>query len=163
MQRLQQWFNAVDKDRSGSITLQELVIMDWGSVKLSEDTARRLMNLFDNNHSGSITFDEYVCLHTFFSSAQSSFVQSDQDRSGNLDPREVMVALQRTGHNVSQETVNHACKVLSQGTGKINLDAFLRLSAILSNSQRSMEQNDLQKRGVVEFNYDKLVFFALSI
>eukprot|EP01091_Cochliopodium_minus_P016184 TRINITY_DN5985_c0_g1_i11.p1 TRINITY_DN5985_c0_g1~~TRINITY_DN5985_c0_g1_i11.p1 ORF type:complete len:314 (-),score=123.96 TRINITY_DN5985_c0_g1_i11:40-960(-) len=163
VQRLQMWFNAVDKDKSGSISLQELVIMEWGSVKLSEDTARRLMNLFDSNYSGSITFEEYASLHTFFSQVQNSFFTSDNDRSGFLDGREVLPALQRLNIQISPETANFGTKALSNGSGKLNLDAFLRFATVLTNTQRLLEELDLQRRGSVEFNFDKLSKFSLTL
>ena len=48
------WFASLDKDRSGSITFQELSQAQFGGQKLSLVTAKMLVAVFDSDKSGNI-------------------------------------------------------------------------------------------------------------
>ena len=50
----QQWFAAVDRDRSGSITPQELQNLSFGGRPLGYQIALKLVKVFDRDRSGSI-------------------------------------------------------------------------------------------------------------
>ena len=58
-------FSQVDKDNSGSITIDELgdimrsIADDFGIEEPSLKDVQDVFNLLDNNKSGSITFDEF--------------------------------------------------------------------------------------------------------
>lgn len=54
MQQMQQWFAAVDMDRSGTITAHELQNMAFGGLRLGYDTALKLVKVFDRDKNMSI-------------------------------------------------------------------------------------------------------------
>jgi Ca2+-binding EF-hand superfamily protein len=54
MANLQAWFYSVDKDRSGSITYNELANLRFANKPLGVAAAKKLIKVFDKNYSGSI-------------------------------------------------------------------------------------------------------------
>lgn len=88
---LQNWFNQVDRDRSGSIEVQELQqsmffilsciikISDDGQIyrayslvtfegrPIGPQAAAKLIQVFDEDRSASIDFTEYCIMHKFIS------------------------------------------------------------------------------------------------
>jgi len=163
LQRLQMWFNAVDSDRSGQITATELQTMDWGNLKLTPETARKLLNLFDTDRTGSIGFEEYVGLHTFLSAAQNIFSQFDQNRSGFLDGNEVVGALAQGGFQVSPQIVDSLVKGYSQGSGKLNVEQFVNLKTLVATVQRTFDHHDYQHTGIINLNHDTAILFASNL
>ncbi|KAL0064073.1 hypothetical protein AAF712_008932 [Marasmius tenuissimus] len=125
--QLWQWFSAVDTDRSGHITADELqralVNGDWSAFDI--DTVKLLMTMFDTDRSGTIGFNE-VCssfLPSTFPSRidqlvqfsgvwkyvkdwQNVFRHFDKDQSGSIDGSELSSALQQFGYNLSPELLN---------------------------------------------------------
>jgi hypothetical protein len=74
----QQWFNAVDRDRSGSITPNELQSLSFGGRPLGYPIALKLVKVFDRDRNGNIDFREYVTLHMFLKLMQQAFAQCDR-------------------------------------------------------------------------------------
>ena len=158
------WFDAVDTDKSGEITEQELSNMDWGNLKLSLVTARRLLNLFDRNKTGSVTFEEYIALHTFLSKAQQVFAMFDQDRSGFLNGIEVVNALSEGGFQVSPQTAEQLVRTYSRtNNGKLTLEEFINLKTLVATTQRVFEQFDFQHQGFIQLNHDTAVAFVSNL
>lgn len=87
------WFGAIDRDRSGHITANELQQCTFANVPLGFDTAAKLIRVFDKNYSGHIDVYEYCAMHKFLSIMQNAFFAGDRDRSGRLDAIEIHTAL----------------------------------------------------------------------
>ncbi len=87
------WFAAIDRDRSGSITANEIQQCTFANVPLGFDTAAKLVRVFDKNCTGNIDFFEYAAMHKFLSIMQHAFFSGDRDRTGRLDAVEIHTAL----------------------------------------------------------------------
>jgi hypothetical protein len=134
LEQLQQWFAAVDKDRSGTIhpiELQttvvrqngawfQLVRKHWqrrswqfpGNLSLPLEMCIKLVRIFDVDLNGTLTFFEYASMYRFIEVVQMGFYASDRDRSGLLDPMELQNALNQAGLNVTEAvsvSVFHTC------------------------------------------------------
>ncbi|KAF5358283.1 hypothetical protein D9756_001699 [Leucocoprinus leucothites] len=97
--QLWQWFSAVDADRSGSITVQELQSALLNGFDL--DTVKMLMSIFDTDRSGTISFTEFAGLWKYISDWQNVFRHFDRDRSGSIEGRELAEALHSFGYTLS--------------------------------------------------------------
>eukprot|EP00695_Tsukubamonas_globosa_P000828 TRINITY_DN174_c0_g1_i3.p4 TRINITY_DN174_c0_g1~~TRINITY_DN174_c0_g1_i3.p4 ORF type:complete len:88 (-),score=29.09 TRINITY_DN174_c0_g1_i3:236-499(-) len=75
--RLQSWFQAVDTDRSGSVSAKEL------QVALAK---------------------EYCSIHFFIMNMRNIFVQNDVRRTSSLSPAELQHALTAAGFTVGAPT-----------------------------------------------------------
>ena len=54
MTELRRQFDAVDKNKTGNITANELMNISFGGTKLSLETSRKLVKLFDRHGLGQI-------------------------------------------------------------------------------------------------------------
>jgi Ca2+-binding EF-hand superfamily protein len=105
--QLWSWFNAIDVDRSGQLTTEELqralVNGDWQPFNI--ETVRLMMNMFDTDNSGTIGFNEFAALWKYIEDWKQCFQSFDVDRSGTIDQQELSQALHRFGYNISPELV----------------------------------------------------------
>eukprot|EP00695_Tsukubamonas_globosa_P000827 TRINITY_DN174_c0_g1_i1.p1 TRINITY_DN174_c0_g1~~TRINITY_DN174_c0_g1_i1.p1 ORF type:complete len:142 (-),score=34.68 TRINITY_DN174_c0_g1_i1:156-581(-) len=103
--RLQSWFQAVDTDRSGSVSAKELqVALAKGGLNYSLPTIRALIAMFDNDRTGNVSFQEYCSIHFFIMNMRNIFVQNDVRRTSSLSPAELQHALTAAGFTVGAPT-----------------------------------------------------------
>jgi len=106
LQPLQQWFQLVDKDRSGEVDAMELTQAQWpGNAQFSVDTCNKLITVFDKDRSGTMTFYEYAALHKYILHLQNVFFSVDSNRSGTLEPNELQQALHQAGFQTDENSV----------------------------------------------------------
>ena len=62
--QLAQWFNAVDRDRSGQIGAKELqrALVNGNWSHLSEEACRMMIDMFDRDKTGQINVHEFSSL-----------------------------------------------------------------------------------------------------
>ncbi|KAG6907342.1 hypothetical protein DXG01_009299 [Tephrocybe rancida] len=122
-QQLWQWFQAVDADRSGAITVPELsqALVNGNWTPFDLDTVKLLMTLITMGPSISkssprfgntstqvlihfVTMNHYLrCLPQDW---QGVFKHFDADRSGNIDREEMRSALNQFGFNLSPPLID---------------------------------------------------------
>lgn len=155
---LQRWFTTVDRDRSGTITADELQGLAFGGRPLGYSSALKLVKVFDRDYSGSIDFFEYAALHKFITSMQNAFMQADSDRNGVLDPRELVYALQISGFQLTPRAVDSLYrrhdKTMTQG---VTFPMFLDLAADVALLKNQFEWLDADRDGFVTINLDQLI------
>jgi len=154
MQTCRQWFDSVDRDRSGSVSAQELALVQFNGRPLGLGVAQKLIKVFDKDHSGSIDFNEYVALHKFLMTMQTAFFAADQDRSGLIDAREIHTALQQARFSLSLQTVQAITKKFDQTGRGIDFPTFLFVTAHLAHIRSIFEWNDTRNLGTVSLNFD---------
>jgi Ca2+-binding EF-hand superfamily protein len=76
IQQLQQWFFAMDRDRSGSIAVHELAQATFFGQQLGLPAARKFIQAFDKDRSGQIDFTEYAAMHGFIMQMSQIFFQN---------------------------------------------------------------------------------------
>lgn len=116
---LKQWFESVDKDKSGTIELNELkkARLPTGAT-LDDKTILRLMRIFDVDYSGDISFTEFIALWKFLNIALETFSSFDGDKSGSLDRHELDEALNSLGFSCSKRSIDVLVKMNSGLFGK---------------------------------------------
>lgn len=159
IQQLQNFFAAIDRDRSGEISAFELAQTDFGGFKISTDTATMLVKVFDRDRSGQISFNEFASLYKFILSMKQAYLAYDQDRSGSIDSREASLAIQQAGFQLSPQTMEEVFrKFLKPPTAKgLNLEQFIQLSAYLGILRNLFSQFDTNRTGWIQINFDQLV------
>jgi Ca2+-binding EF-hand superfamily protein len=93
---LREIFNDVDKDLSGSISLDELhEALKHGQSNLQFDikTTRLIFNKYDVNSDGSINFSEFKEIFNYINEEQLKFLSIDTDGNEILDAHEFRQAL----------------------------------------------------------------------
>jgi len=163
MQVMQQWFQSVDRDRSGSISSQELAQIQFSGKPLGVSVATKLIKVFDRDHSGSIDFNEYAVLHKFLTMMQNAFFTADRDRSGTIDPPEILQGLQQAGFSLSMATVQAYGKKFDPNGKGLDFPNFLWMCSHLAHCRSIFEWNDTQRRNQIVLSYDALCHIAVDL
>ncbi|XP_019285454.2 peflin isoform X1 [Panthera pardus] len=89
------WFQSVDSDHSGYISIKELkqalVNSNWSSF--NDETCLMMINMFDKTKSGRIDIYGFSALWKFIQQWKNLFQQYDRDRSGSISYTELQQAL----------------------------------------------------------------------
>jgi len=168
---LWQWFQAVDGDRSGSISVLELqaALVNGNWTKFDLDTVKMLMTLFDTDRSGTISFEEFAGLWNYISDWQNVFRHFDRDRSGSIEGRELAEALHSFGYNLSPQLLQLIeSKYASEPTTGygpppgITFDRFVRACVAVKTLTEAFQRVDSDRDGWVQFNYEQFMSIVLS-
>ncbi|KAI0941496.1 hypothetical protein AcW1_003370 [Taiwanofungus camphoratus] len=167
--QLWNWFNAVDTDRSGQITVHELqkalINGDWTPFDL--DTVKLLMTIFDTDRSGSIGFNEFAGLWKYIKDWQNVYRHFDRDRSGSIDVQELREALAQFGYSLSPQMLNLVER--KYGTGGpgappgITFDRFVRACVVIKQLTETFQKLDSDRDGWIQVNYDQFMTTVLSL
>jgi len=163
LMQLNQWFQQVDKDHSGSISPSELGKMvipgqgGWGGKPLGISNARKLIKLVDRDHSGTCDFYEYAALFGFVNQMQMAFWNADTDRSGKLDAREIHGALQQAGFMLSFRSVQVVFKKFASGGfmgvgAGLDFVTFMLMCADIAHNRSLFEMADRDRDGKISFD-----------
>jgi Ca2+-binding EF-hand superfamily protein len=154
--QLSQWFNAVDKDHSGSISSYELRnALSQSGLPFDEDVARKMVRMFDRDGNGTIDFNEFCSLHAYLTQMKGAFYAVDTDKSGFLDYQEVERAVQQAGYRLNQMVLQKIFRqfdTLKQG--KLNFDGYIKLCIYLGTVRQIFQVNDKQRNGTAMFSFD---------
>jgi len=170
--QLWQWFNTVDTDRSGAITVNELeralINGDWTPFDL--DTVKMLMQIFDSDRSGTIGFNEFAGLWKYIKDWQNVFRHFDRDRSGSIDGQELREALGQFGFNLSPPLLDllqrKYASTVSQYGGPppgITFDRFVRACVVVKQLSEAFGRLDTDRDGWIQINYDQFMNTVLSL
>lgn len=153
------WFAAVDSDRSGQVTADELGrALAMGGLQVNPAALGRLIGAFDADGTGTIGPDEFVAVHKFLEQMRGSFAFFDADRSGTLDLNELHQALTRSGYQISMPSFYAFCpKFDTQKIGRVTFDQYLEMCIWLGNMQKLWQFYDPQRRGSIQLTFDQLL------
>lgn len=157
MQQVRQWFMSMDRDRSGSISANELANVAIGGVPIGFETAVKLIRVFDVDKNGTIDFYEYGALHKFLLSMQALFQQQDRDRNGRLDANEIGAALSAGGFRLGPVATQSMFRKYNKSGYGISTVEFLGLVAHVAQVKSLFEWRDKQKTGQVTLDMDSLL------
>uniref|UniRef100_A0A4X2LNN2 Peflin n=1 Tax=Vombatus ursinus TaxID=29139 RepID=A0A4X2LNN2_VOMUR len=97
------WFQTVDSDHSGYISVKELkqalVNSNWSTF--NDETCLMMINMFDKTQTGRIDLFGFSALWTFIQQWKNLFQQYDWDHSGSISYNELQQALFQMGYNLS--------------------------------------------------------------
>mmetsp|Transcript_4327 Transcript_4327/g.6363 ORF Transcript_4327/g.6363 Transcript_4327/m.6363 type:complete len:207 (-) Transcript_4327:1393-2013(-) len=80
---MQQAYNSVDTDRSGTLSYQEVSnALRGAGYRLGEQTLMKLFNALDSQKTGNLNLDGYIELCVFIGTATSIFKRHDQHKNG---------------------------------------------------------------------------------
>ncbi|KAF7972099.1 hypothetical protein HWV62_10092 [Athelia sp. TMB] len=169
--QLWQWFSAVDADKSGSITVNELqtALVNGNWTKFDLDTVKMLMNIFDTDRSGSIGFAEFSGLWKYIADWQGVFRHFDRDQSGSIEGSELAEALSSFGYSLSPTLLTLVEQKYASGPiggfgppPGITFDRFVRACVVIKTLTEAFQRADTDRDGWVTLNYEQFMKIVLS-
>ena len=160
---LQQWFYAVDTDRSGQVNAAELQkAMAQGGLNFSMKLVSSMIRMYDADRTAQLSMQQFIQLHQFLVKVQGVFAGADRNRSGQLDLNEIFAALQQLGYNLDRQP-GGAFYTLCQSydydrKGVIGLDSFIAMAVMIENAQRLHAAFDPQRSGRATFDFNQFIW-----
>ncbi|XP_056154440.1 peflin [Lampris incognitus] len=161
-----QWFQSVDTDHSGSITLRELkqalVNSNWSAF--NDETCLMMINMFDKTRSGRMDVFGFSALWDFMQQWRNLFQHYDRDRSGCISGAELHQALAQMGYNLSPQftetLVGHF--TLQGGRPGMQLDRFIQVCTQLQSMTQAFREKDTAMTGNIRLNYEDFLSGAIT-
>ncbi|CAO3573562.1 unnamed protein product [Mortierella alpina] len=162
---LKDWFDAVDTDRSGSLSCEELqrALMNGDWTPFNVETVRLMMNMFDRDNDGTISFNEFIGLWNYIEKWKAAFQTFDLDQSGTIDANELQKALRGFGYNLSEAIINLiVTKYDVRGRGDISFDNFVQSCVTIQTLTDAFRRIDVTNTGVVTMTYEQFLGLVIN-
>lgn len=161
-EQLRQWFDAIDADRNGKLTADELQrALQLGGLTFSLATVAHLIRIHDRANAGAIDFEAFTKLHCFLSQVQQSFEYFDADRSGGLDYDEIASALSHAGYVLDRPALTAVFARFDPARrGSLGLAEFLALTLFLRSATATFNAFDTRREGTVALSFNQFLFAA---
>ncbi|KAG0232865.1 Programmed cell death protein 6 [Actinomortierella wolfii] len=168
---LRYWFDAVDSDRSGQLSTEELqkalVNGDWSPFNY--ETCRLMINLFDSDNSGLINFEEFKGLWKYIEEWRACFAAFDQDRSGSIDFNELKTAMRSFRYNLSDEFLQLLIKKYDkrgkrahEGRGDVSFDNFVQIAVTVKSLTDAFMRVDREGKGYATISYEQFLTLVVN-
>lgn len=159
------WFQAVDQDKNGKITVTELqqALLNGNWSPFNEETCRLMIGMFDRDKNGTIDIYEFSSLWNYIQDWKRCFDSFDLDRSGTIDANELHQAFQRFGYRLSMNFAQLVIRRFDRnGVGTINFDDFIQACVMLKSLTDSFRLKDTEQAGVVNLHYEQFLEMVLD-
>lgn len=152
------WFQTVDSDGSGYISLKELkqALLNSNWSAFNDETCLMMINMFDKTKSGRIDLFGFSALWKFIQQWRALFQQYDRDRSGCINPAEFHQALSQMGYSLSPQFVQTLMTRYYQRSANpgVQLDRFIQICTQLQSMTEAFREKDTTMSGNVRLSYE---------
>merc|ERR1711963_905967 len=162
--QIQQWFNAVDQDRSGQITAQELqkALVNGNWSNFSEEACRLMIEMFDQQNKGTINIHEFGALFNYINQWKATFESIDKDRSGFIESAELNQAFAQMGYRFSPTFTQNLLNKYDPKTKRLTLDNFIVSCVQIKRLTDSFRTRDQEMKGTATLHYEDFIGLALG-
>ncbi|XP_049676248.1 peflin isoform X2 [Accipiter gentilis] len=160
------WFQAVDADRSGYISVKELkqalVNSNWSTF--NDETCLLMINMFDKTRSGRIDVYGFSALMRFIQQWKNLFQQYDRDQSGSISFSELQQAFSQMGYNLSPQFSQLLLARYAQRSSNpsIQLDRFIQICMQLQSTTDAFREKDTGLVGNVRLSYEDFLTMVVT-
>ena len=159
---LQQWFQAVDTDRSGRISTQELQkALQMGGLNFSLKLVASLVRMHDADKTNTLSFAEFCEMQTYLTRLQQTFSQC-AGGGQQLQLQQTQSALSTLGYNLDMQPDGAFYKIVQSYdftmNGSVGLDSFIAMNIQLKNAQKMFNLFDAQRTGRVTMDFNQYVW-----
>ncbi|KAM9267919.1 peflin [Morus bassanus] len=160
------WFQAVDADHSGYISVKELkqalVNSNWSTF--NDETCLLMINMFDKTRSGRIDVYGFSALLSFIRQWRNLFQQYDRDQSGSISFSELQQAFSQMGYNLSPQFSQLLLARYAQRSSNpsIQLDRFIQICMQLQSTTDAFREKDTGLVGNVRLSYEDFLTMVVT-
>ncbi|XP_057311821.1 sorcin-like isoform X2 [Hydractinia symbiolongicarpus] len=159
------WFQAVDRDNSGSITADELqqALLNNNWSHFNGETCRLMIGMFDKDRSGTIDVYEFAALWKYIQDWKACFDRFDTDRSGTIDEGELIQAFTTFGYRLSPQFCGLCVRVFDRNNVRtMKFDDFIQCCVMLKTLTDAFRKHDTRQVGVININYEQFLEMVLD-
>lgn len=162
---VQQWFQAVDRDRSGQIQWEELqsALVNGKGENFSPTACKLMIGMFDQDKTGTIGVNEFQLLYNYINQWLTVFRTYDRDQSGSIEETELAQAFQQMGFHFSPEFVTFIIAKNDLKTHKqITVDQFIVTCIQIQRFTEAFRSHDKELKGVITIAFEQFLSIALN-
>lgn len=159
-------FIAVDRDRSGAISLSELqlALSNGGYSAFNVRTTKQLLRMYDADGSGTLGYPEFEQLLGLLNHWKSYFEAADRDRSGRLSHAEAKGLLASLGYRLPEPVMDTIIRgVDDDASGHLSFDELIALLAELYMITSQFQKFDTTRTGRATLDYAALLHIIYSV
>ncbi|NXP14372.1 PEF1 protein, partial [Thinocorus orbignyianus] len=160
------WFQSVDADRSGFITVKELkqALLNSNWSAFNDETCLLMINTFDKTRSGRIDVYGFSALMRFIQQWKNLFQQYDRDQSGSIGFSELQQAFSQMGYNLSPQFSQLLLARYAQRSPNpsIQLDRFIHICMQLQSITDAFREKDAGLVGNVRLSYEDFLTMVVT-
>lgn len=163
-QQLMQWFQSVDTDRSGAVSVEELQrALAMGGLHFSLALCAQMIRLHDRDNSRTIDYQEFVQLHGFIMTTQNAFYYYDRDRSNSLTRDEVFNALKQAGFQLDRPAFEQLFRTFDpDNNNQLSLAEFMAMTVFLQSCSLTFQAFDDRRTGRINVDFSQFVYAAAN-
>ena len=132
LRELREYFQAADKDHSGTVTYEELKEMvKFKGLNYSDTEIEQIIKNVDNNGDGHINYSEFIAAtidirrHLTEEKVNALFSHFNTDGKGSINAQELKQAFTKMGRELSDEEITSIIRACDQdGDEEISLEEF---------------------------------------
>lgn len=164
MSHLRQWFDAVDRDRSGQISAKELqTALAMGNLKFSLATVAQMIKIHDVDSTGCISFQEFERLHDFLTTMQQTFSYFDQDKGGSLSLDEIYRAMTHAGFKLDRTAFTAVVAAFDPDrNAQLGMPEFIAMTLFLKSCACIFTAFDPQQTGKITLDMNQFYYAAAN-
>jgi len=158
--QLTQYFNRVDRNKSGTITGEELqaALSNGNDTKFNMCTVNMMIGMFDHKKTGEINLEQFGSLWRYIVDWQNCFKTFDSDKSGSINVGELRGALEGFGYTLSAPVIQMLLNKFDRTRQEaIKLDDFIQCCLVLHSVTDAFRQEDTDLDGVIQISYEKFL------
>ncbi|KAB0792421.1 hypothetical protein PPYR_14380 [Photinus pyralis] len=162
---VQQWFAAVDKDRSGKINAKELqaALINAQGNHFSDTCCQLMIGMFDKEKTGMVDVNEFEQLYIYINQWLGVFRTYDRDQSGAIEEQELGQALQQMGFRFSPSFVKQLINRSDlENHHKMSVDQFIVVCVQIQRFTEAFRVRDQQMQGSITIGFEEFLGVALE-
>ena len=159
-------FQSVDRDRSGSISANELqqALSNGSWTPFNPETVRLMIGMFDHDNNGTINFQEFGNLWKYITDWQKTFRTYDRDNSGSIDKNELQSALTSFGYRLSERFYGVLLRKFDRsGQGVVKFDDFIQCCVVIQTLTQAFQNYDTNRNGWIQINYEQFLSLVFTL
>ncbi|ORX85344.1 EF-hand [Anaeromyces robustus] len=164
---VREWFNAVDTDNTGELTVEELrnALKNGDNTSFSYQTIILMIRMINSRNTDTLNLNEFHAMMIYIDRWRKMFNLFDVDRNNSIDKEELKEALYRLKLQISDRIVQLLLKKYSRNyDGRtINFDQFINICISLNNITESFRYQDRNKQGKLYLSYEEFLVQVINL